>query len=193
MLTIRGKEFTFFTMEQFQNKHITEAMAIPKERFRSWIAAGYIEPSIQKSSGRGVYNIFNRWDCYLIGLFVHLTKHGYAYQIAANIVKGVNGIDRADRDRARYIFLRFSSPKNPFGDYQELTADYSVIDLPHIFVDLKHGSFAPLQSLEVDPQSNKAEYKPELKSDQSWTDMIQVNFEQIRSGVDKALDQLPED
>lgn len=117
-------------MEQFQNKHITQALNIPAERFRSWIAMGYVKPSIQEATGRGVYNIFSRWDVHLIGLFVHLTKQGYGYRVAAHLVQGVRGIDESERTLADYIFIRFSKKGNPF-DSADYTHSFDAVFLLH--------------------------------------------------------------
>ena len=130
-------------MKEFQNKHITKALQIPKERFRSWIAAGYVMPSIQESSGRGVYNLFNRWDVYLVGLFVHLTKQGYGYRVASELVKGVRLIDESERSLADYIIIRFINTQNPFenDDYtQNFRAEFLLHNALEIFIDTAKGA-----------------------------------------------------
>jgi DNA-binding transcriptional MerR regulator len=63
-------------MKNYTATEIAENLGIRIERLRDWINRGLVVPSIQKASGRGIKNLFSKYDLYRIYLFEKLLDYG---------------------------------------------------------------------------------------------------------------------
>jgi DNA-binding transcriptional MerR regulator len=68
---------------------IVKNLGIKQERLREWIDRGFIEPSLQKASGRGTKNLFSRHDLYRLGLFIYLLNVSLSRERAAELVNSL--------------------------------------------------------------------------------------------------------
>ena len=68
--------------EQFSTLDIIKSLEIPRERLRSWMKEGFIEPT-EPARGQGTKAIFLRHDIYAVALFSDLLDAGFRRHIAA--------------------------------------------------------------------------------------------------------------
>jgi len=61
------------TLSPSTSPQVQKVLGAKREVFRSWVDAGFITPSVQRSSQQGEQNLFDRLDVYGAGLFKHLT------------------------------------------------------------------------------------------------------------------------
>jgi hypothetical protein len=82
---------------QFTSPEVQAVLGAKREVFRSWVDAGFITPSIQRSTQQGEQNLFDRLDVYGAGLFKHLTagskmkrkEAGYHVAVWRDMVKAI--------------------------------------------------------------------------------------------------------
>lgn len=61
---------------------ISKCLGIKRERLKSWMSNGYIQPSIT-AAGPGTKNLFSITDLYLLKLFASLVERGFPREEAA--------------------------------------------------------------------------------------------------------------
>lgn len=88
---------------------IENLIGIKKTRLQEWIDRGYIQPSIQKASGKGIVNIFSRNDIYQVYLFSKLLERGLTRLEAASQAR-IN-FKNVGPEKAKYKFCYFLSGK----------------------------------------------------------------------------------
>ena len=73
--------------EEYSTFDIKRKLGIKIDRLKDWMNRGFIEPSIQKASGQGTKNLFNRFDLYMIKLLEYLINRGFSRKESARIVR----------------------------------------------------------------------------------------------------------
>ena len=76
-------------MDSFSTFDLVKLFNISRSNIQQYIDRGLIVPSIQKSSGKGMKNIFSKQDLYQFQLFMQLTTFGVQPKYAAAIVQGI--------------------------------------------------------------------------------------------------------
>jgi DNA-binding transcriptional MerR regulator len=162
---------------EFTIKDIVKIFSVPRERFKSWVSFGFLEPSVQRASGKGSYNIYNAWDLYMTGLFVHLSKLGLNHATAAEITKLVKNI-RADRQETiKYIAFRHDEETLDSGNIA--IKNIVALDEMRITVDLKTS-----ETIRID---SAKDIKLLGAADRPWTDIVLINLDVIKSHIDKEV------
>ena len=72
--------------DEFTTLNIVKALEIPRERLRSWMKEGFIQPTIP-AEGQGTKAVFSRHDIYAVSLFNDLLRAGFRRQIAASHIR----------------------------------------------------------------------------------------------------------
>ena len=76
-------------MDSFSTFDLVKLFKISRSNIQQYIDRGLIVPSIQKSSGKGMKNIFSKQDLYEFQLFMQLAAFGVQPKYAAAIVQGI--------------------------------------------------------------------------------------------------------
>jgi hypothetical protein len=147
---------------------IQKALKIPRERFRQWIADGYVVPSVP-AQGAGTRASFSLMDVYKVALLDYLISRGMKRSTAALITKGLKETDAA----CNYIAVR-----NEWGNPPRVSI--SALSSPIWFLDLEQGAVFK----ETDPGNPRySSFKPSNE----WADIYIVNFKVIREKVDRHI------
>ena len=67
----------------FSTLDIVKTLEIPRERLRSWMKEGFIQPTVP-AEGQGTKAVFSRKDVYAVALFKDLLGAGFRREIAAS-------------------------------------------------------------------------------------------------------------
>ena len=67
----------------FSTLDIVKTLEIPRERLRSWMKEGFIQPTVP-AKGQGTKAVFSRNDVYAVALFNDLLGAGFRREIAAS-------------------------------------------------------------------------------------------------------------
>jgi len=68
---------------EFSTLDIVKVLEIPRERLRSWMKEGFVQPTVP-AEGQGTKAIFSRHDVYAVSLFNDLLGAGFRREIAAS-------------------------------------------------------------------------------------------------------------
>lgn len=82
-------------MDSFSTFDLVKLFKISRSNIQQYIDRGLLVPSVRKSSGKGMKNIFSRQDLYEFHLFMRLAAFGVQPKHAAAIVEGIEfgGVD----------------------------------------------------------------------------------------------------
>ena len=69
---------------------VTRITGVSRPRMEQWMQLGYIKPSVNRASGRGTRNIFDRYDLYKIALFRHITETGWYREDAGRLLRALD-------------------------------------------------------------------------------------------------------
>jgi hypothetical protein len=69
--------------DKFSTLDIVKVLEIPRERLRSWMKEGFVQPTIP-AQGQGTKAVFMRHDIYAVSLFNDLLGAGFRRDIAAS-------------------------------------------------------------------------------------------------------------
>ena len=74
---------------EFTTFQIVKKLGINRNTLQQYLDRGLIEPSIQKSTGKGTKNIFSLHDLYRIMFFLKLHAGGYSQKVASAYSKPI--------------------------------------------------------------------------------------------------------
>jgi hypothetical protein len=119
------------THERYTTTDVAK-IGVKRERLKEWMGQGYIQPSIQKASGTGTWNLFSRNDLYMIKLFVFLLARGFSRKEAAIRVKACS-IAALHKDfNFVALYKKSDSDDDIFGefykDWENISADFGDSD-----------------------------------------------------------------
>jgi len=145
---------------------ICKNLDIRLERFRMWIDNGYVEPSIQKASGRGTKNLFSKDDLYLVGLFKHLIECGFSREESSKKVESVRHVLQNIDVNPAYIGIarRAEGTKMPYRDGKLVYPDCIIW-----------------------PEKEEIQFDDIGKSLPDFDDFLIINFGKIRQKVDSCF------
>ena len=69
--------------DKFSTLDIVKVLEIPRERLRSWMKEGFVQPTVP-AQGQGTKAVFSRYDIYSISLFDNLLDAGFRREVAAS-------------------------------------------------------------------------------------------------------------
>jgi hypothetical protein len=106
--TIKSVIIPMKMRNDFSTLDICKALDIPRERLRSWMKEGFIEPNTE-AEGQGTKAIFNRQRVYTIAAFKSYIERGFDRRTAADCASIVEDIDTKAKIEF-CLFLNASSP-----------------------------------------------------------------------------------
>lgn len=76
-------------MDSFSTFDLVKLFKIPRSNIQQYIDRGLIVPSVRKSTGKGMKNIFSKQDLFEFQLFMQLAAFGVQPKHAAAMVEGI--------------------------------------------------------------------------------------------------------
>jgi len=116
--------------DDFSTLDICKALNIPRERLRSWMKEGFIEPN-EPSEGQGKRAIFTRQGVYKIAIFKSYIERGFDRKTAADCAS----IAETFRPKEQIEFLLFLHAHSPAIKLIKKGIDEKVI-IPPSLIDL---------------------------------------------------------
>lgn len=146
---------------EFQMMDVEKICVLKRTRLQTWMERGWIIPSIQKATGHGTRNIFSRDDLYKIMAFKYMLEGGLTREVAAELIKAVEGGVDGDWLCDIIIFTRTGEKVNS----QSLLVSDAV---------RKDKKFQWALAPNLFPSMFE-----------EWDDLYILNFKKIREAVDK--------
>ena len=87
--------------KQFSTLDIVKTLEIPRERLRSWMKEGFIQPTVP-AQGQGTKAVFHRYDIYGIALFRDLLDAGFRRDVAATQMREFARVFRKNYELVLY-------------------------------------------------------------------------------------------
>jgi DNA-binding transcriptional MerR regulator len=158
--------------EGYTTFFIENKLGIPIGKLKEWVKAGWIEPHVQKASGRGTKALFSKADLHRIGRFKKLIELGLSREAASGYLKQVSD-DKLEGDH--FMLFRYSDKPVPGGKGTkclglQLGAWESV--------GLKNGA-ADISDLEP-AMRNYIETS-------GWGHLLIINFDEVHKEIEKAI------
>ena len=177
-------------MESFSIKQVVEILDLPRERFKEWVYRGFVSPSVQKASGPGTANLYNRIDLYSIELLNRLVKRGFNREVAANYTKQVvawlTPIQPEKTPEKKVIIAFINRPAGFDKIYDKKGKEQRFSDFRIITGKALNYSFSDLLVTLKDALPPSRYDTSEIDFD----DIVLVNFSRIRDYVDSRIKEL---
>ena len=90
---------------------VAKKLGIKYITLRDWLRMGYIEPSVEKSTGQGSPNIFNHKDVYKVAVFRRLVSLGFSRELASELAKVVEDMKSTQVDHVYPMLVFIIKPK----------------------------------------------------------------------------------
>ena len=148
---------------EFQMMDVEKICELKRTRLQTWMERGWIVPSIQKATGHGTRNIWNRQDLYNIAIFKKITESGWSREVAGDfLVSGVLFFHERVDDIKFIVYMRHeNSVRAAALTYNE--GDDIKIDIEHLQDNLDMKEF---------------------------DDMYVINFVKLRTYIDEKIKKI---
>jgi hypothetical protein len=164
---------------EFSTLDIVKVLEIPRERLRSWMKEGFVEPSIP-AEGQGTKAVFRRYDIYAVSLFNDLLGAGFRRGIAASHMR-----EFAKVFHKNYELVLYRQVALPGGCMMHCSP--VIVTGNNTFAVMSgEASFAG----EVEDSHEMTEAMKSINDISRWDTFLVVHIGKLKSRVDAKLAQL---
>lgn len=164
----------------YQAADIERICKIKRLRLHTWVAEGWITPSVQKASGHGTRNIWSRTDLYKIMLLKRLIENGFHRKAAAGILGNYHfdGIRKLNEDEKKLspvgsLWLVICRRWN--GDEEK-----GIRSFPYPFLGVRNSESYKVSALDVLLGNMR-------HGDFNWDDTVIINLSKLIEDTDANL------
>jgi hypothetical protein len=165
--------------DEFSTVDIVKVLEIPRERLRSWMKEGFIQPTIP-ARGQGTKAVFSRHDIYSISLFDNLLDAGFRRDVAASQMR-----EFAKVFHKNYELVLYRQVELPGGTMMHCSP--IIVTSNNTFAVMSgEASFSD----EVGNSHEMTEAVKSVNDISQWDTFLVVNVGKLKSRVDSLLSQL---
>jgi hypothetical protein len=165
--------------DEFSTLDIVKTLEIPRERLRSWMKEGFVQPTIP-ARGQGTKAVFRRHDIYAVALFNDLLNAGFRREIAASHMQEFSKVFHKNYERV--LYRQVALP----GGCMMHCSPIIVTGNNTFAIMAGEASF----SGESGDSHEKTEAMKSINDISQWETFLVVNIGKLKSRVDVLLSQL---
>jgi hypothetical protein len=165
--------------DEFSTLDIVKTLEIPRERLRSWMKEGFVQPTIS-ARGQGTKAVFRRHDIYAVALFNDLLNAGFRREIAASHIREFSKVFHKNYELV--LYRQITLP----GGCMMHCSPIIVTGNNTFAIMAGEASF----SGESGDSHEKTEAMKSINDISQWETFLVVNIGKLKSRVDVLLSQL---